>query len=88
MSDTPETDNTTAKETIDTGWKRRNYAIGALSGAVFGFMSAYMFTQEAEKSAQDDERPEIAPTTMITLALSVLGLVRQIAESGKKKKKG
>lgn len=82
-----ETTDDKKENVINDNWKRRNYAIGALTGAAMGFLSAYMFTQEAEKSANENERPDLAPTTLISLALSVLGLVRQIAESGKKKKK-
>jgi hypothetical protein len=86
MSETTEAVKENVDAAITENWKRRNYAIGAIAGAAFGFISAYMFTQEAEKAAQEDERPDVAPTTLITLTLSLLGLMRQIAESGKKKK--
>lgn len=70
-----------------SNWKTRTYIIGTILGAVTGLLSAYLYAREAENNAEDGERPEIAPSAMIGLALSALGLVRQISESGKKKKK-
>lgn len=64
-------------------WKLRTYVVGVLVGAGLGFLSAYLFAKEAE----DDEPPEVAPSTLLGLALSVLALVRQIGESAKKKDK-
>lgn len=75
------------RKRIDDNWKRRNYAMGAGFGALLGLLSAYLFTREAENTGEDDERPDLAPTALIGLALSVLGIVRQIAEAGRKKKK-
>lgn len=75
------------RKRINDQWKRRNYALGAGLGALLGFLSAYLFTREAENTADGDERPDLAPTALIGLALSVLGIVRQIAEAGRKKKK-
>ena len=70
-------------------WKNRIYIMGALLGAVTGFLSAYLFAQEAEEAAENkEERPKVPATTLLSLALSALGLVRQIAETGKKKKDG
>lgn len=70
----------------DTSWKTRTYAMGILAGAVMGFISAYMFTRAAEEN--EDGKPNSIPTgTLIGILLSVLGLIRQIAESGKPKKR-
>lgn len=68
-------------------WKTRTYIIGTLLGAVTGLLSAYLFAREAETNSEDGERPDIPPSAMIGLALSALGLMRQISEAGKKKKK-
>lgn len=67
-------------------WKTRIYVTGVAIGAMLGFLSAYLFAREIENDA-DLDGPDIAPTTLLGLALSTLALVRQIAESGKKKKK-
>lgn len=74
-------------ETNKPNWKNQTYLFGAILGAVMGFLSAYLFAKEAEDDEDtDDERPKIAPTTLLGLALSALSLIRQIAETGKKDK--
>lgn len=76
----------TTPQTPDNAWKTRTYALGLIAGAVMGLISAYMFTRAAEEN--DDGKPNAIPTgTLIGILLSVLGLIRQIAESGKPKKK-
>lgn len=67
-------------------WKSQTYAVGALIGASLGFMSAYLFTREAENDGNDEERPEVPPTVLLGIALSALSLIRQIAETARKKK--
>lgn len=70
----------------DASWKTRTYVVGLGLGAALGLLSAYLFAREVEDNADaDDEGPAIAPATLLSLALSVLALVRQIAESGRKK---
>lgn len=66
-------------------WKTRTYLMGAGLGAVLGLMSAYMFSRAAEEN--EDARPAPIPTTtLIGILLSLMTLIRQIAETGKKKK--
>jgi len=63
--------------------------LGAVLGAVMGFLSAYLFAQEAEDASDDKEAsPEIPASAFLGLALSAISLVRQIAETGRKKKGG
>ena len=69
-------------------WKARAYAIGVIAGAVFGLLSAYLYSRAAEEEAEHGDGPPPVPATaMIGMLLSALGLARQIAESGKPKKK-
>ena len=68
-------------------WKTQTYVIGALLGAAMGFLSAYLFAKEAEDNAEDDERPKVPPSALLGLALSVIGVVRQISEVGRKENK-
>lgn len=76
-------------ETTASNWKARLYIVGSIIGAALGFMSAYLFAKEAEEEAEEkDKAPEISATTLLGLGLSILGLVRQIAETGRKKKDG
>lgn len=77
------------QETSKVSWKTRTYLLGAILGTIMGFLSAYLFAKEAEDDNDDkEEAPKVAPTAMLGLALSVLGVVRQIAETGRKKKDG
>ncbi|HLV36678.1 MAG TPA: hypothetical protein VKY59_16260 [Spirillospora sp.] len=74
--------------TPDKSWKTRAYLIGILSGAFFGFVSAYLYSRAAEEdAARHNGKPQQLPTTtIIGVALSALGLARQIAEAGKPRK--
>lgn len=77
-------ENQTPMTPTQDNWKSRLYLSGAMMGAVVGFLSAYLFA----RSAQEDEngKPQPIPTgTLIGLLLSVMTLMRQIAESGKPK---
>lgn len=67
-------------------WKTRTYIMGIGLGALVGLVSAYLFNRAAEES--EDGKPQPIPTgTLLGLVLSMLTLIRQIAESGKPKKK-
>lgn len=70
-------------------WKAQLYAIGIVAGAAFGFLAAFMYGRAAQ---EDDNlsggKPNPIPTgQLIGLLLTVLGLIRQIAEAGKSPKK-
>ncbi|MGJ3241302.1 MAG: hypothetical protein ACFE0Q_21525 [Anaerolineae bacterium] len=70
-------------------WKTQTYMIGAVVGAVMGLLSAYLFAQEAEDASDNKEdAPDIPASVLLGLALSALSFVRQIAESGRKKRDG
>lgn len=65
-------------------WKRNAYVIGLGSGALFGLLSAYLYTRSASEAGK---QPDSVPTsTLIGLLLAALGLMRQIAEAGKPRK--
>lgn len=78
--------NSTNQETPQDDWKQRTYVTGALIGAAMGLFSAYLFARSAEEN-EDHRPPQIATGTLISLFLAILSLMRQIAESGKDKKK-
>ncbi|MEL6307590.1 MAG: hypothetical protein AAFR81_06755 [Chloroflexota bacterium] len=69
-----------------SNWKMQVYVIGTAIGTLLGFFSAYLFAQEAEDNAEGDEQPDIPASAMLGLALSVITVVRQIAETPRKKK--
>ena len=77
------------EEQAKANWKTQIYLIGVGFGAFMGFLSAYLFAKEAEDSADDiEKRPEVTPITLLGLGLSILTLVRQIGETGRKKDSG
>ena len=71
-----------------SNWKTRSYAIGVVGGAVFGLVIAVLYARAAEEEAarNDGKPPQIPTTALIGLALSALGLARQITEAGRPKK--
>ena len=76
-------------EVSKVNWKTKTYLLGAILGSFMGFLSAYLFAKEAEDPDEaKEEAPQIPPTAMLGLALSILGVMRQIAETGRKKKDG
>lgn len=77
------------EEQAKANWKTQIYLVGVGFGAIMGFLSAYLFAKEAEDSAEDKEKqPDVSPITLLGLALSVMTLVRQIGETGRKKDSG
>jgi hypothetical protein len=61
--------------------------MGVLLGAAVGLMSAYLFVRSAEENPETGRPEPIQTGTLITLVLAILGLMRQIAESGKPRRK-
>lgn len=74
-------------EKPDNSWKTRTYIIGGVVGALFGLASAYLFSRTAEENSEDSKPEKIPTGTLIGLTLSAISLLRQIAESGKPRKK-
>jgi H+/Cl- antiporter ClcA len=71
-----------------TSWKSKAYAFGAVVGAVFGLLSAFMYTRAAEEDVNRLGKPNRASTgELIGLGLAGLAMVRQIAEMGRPPKK-
>lgn len=64
-------------------WKTQVYVIGIGLGALFGLAASYLFSRTTEENTEDGKPRRIPTTTVIAIFLSVLGLMRQIAESGK-----
>ncbi len=70
-------------------WKPQTYTVGAIMGAVFGFLAAYFYARAAEEEAQrtGGQPKPIGTGEMLGLGLAALGLIRQITEMGKPPKK-
>lgn len=68
--------------------KARIIIAGAAFGAMLGLLSSYLYTRAAEENGNPEAGAPGAISTGQALAvlLTILGLVRQIAELGKPKK--
>ena len=77
---------------MDNNWRGKAFVIGGVLGALLGLGAAYIYVSAAEQSG---EPPEVSPGTAVTVGLSLLALLRQVAVIGeggdhpddKKKKK-
>jgi hypothetical protein len=72
---------------MELDWRRRAFILGGLLGAVLGLGAAYIYVNAAEESG---ETPEVTPGTAVTIGLSLLALLRQVAaigEGGEREKK-
>ncbi len=69
--------------------KTRALMLGIGFGALVGFVSSYLYTRAAEESDGTEQAAQpISTGQMLSIFLTVLGLVRQVAELGKPKKPG
>ena len=68
--------------------KARIIVAGAALGAVLGLLSSYLYTRAAEESDNSEAGMPGSVSTgqVLAVLLTMLGLVRQIAELGKPKK--
>jgi hypothetical protein len=64
---------------METGWRTKAFIIGGVVGALLGVGAAYIFVNAAE---QNGEEPEVTPGTAVTIGLSLLALLRQVAAIG------
>jgi hypothetical protein len=72
---------------MELDWRRKAFVLGGLLGALLGLGAAYIYVNAAEASG---ETPEVTPGTAVTIGLSLLALLRQVAaigEGGEKEKK-
>ncbi len=63
----------------DNSWKTKVLVIGAVVGALVGAGAAYLLIKNAENQ---NTRPEVTPSDGVKLGLTVLGMLRQVAELG------
>jgi hypothetical protein len=61
---------------MDTNWRGKAFVIGGAVGALLGLGAAYIYINAAEQSG---ETPELSPGTAVTIGLSLLALLRQVA---------
>ena len=64
---------------MDTSWRTKAIVVGGVVGALLGLGAAYIYINAAEDS---DAAPELTPGTAVTIGLSLLALLRQVAAIG------
>jgi H+/Cl- antiporter ClcA len=68
-------------------WKSRTYFMGLGLGAFAGLFAAYVFVRSAEENPDTGKPEPMSTGTLISILLATVTLIRQIADSGKPKKK-
>ena len=61
---------------MDSDWRGKAFIVGGVLGALLGLGAAYIYINAAEESG---ETPELSPGTAVTIGLSLLALLRQVA---------
>lgn len=64
---------------MELDWRRKAFVVGGVVGALLGLGAAYIYINAAEQSG---EKPELSPGTAVTIGLSLLALLRQVAAIG------
>ena len=69
--------------------KARILIIGVGFGALFGFISSYLYTRAAEENGNPDAGTvkSISTGQLLGILLAIMGIIRQISELGKPDKK-
>ena len=67
-----------------SSWKTRAYIIGAIGGLIVGVLSAHLYVRATQENMMSDTPEKVRTRDMMTLTLSIITLVRQIAELGSK----
>ena len=65
-------------------WKTRTYIIGMALGLLLGLLSAYLFVRAADENSRDKAPKKVRTGDAMKLTISLLTLVRQVAELGSK----
>ncbi|MCC6612099.1 MAG: hypothetical protein IT320_01410 [Anaerolineae bacterium] len=67
-----------------TSSQTQTYALGAVLGAVAGLLAAMLYSRAAEEERRAGGEPQgMQAGQMITIALALLGIIRQVAEMGR-----
>jgi hypothetical protein len=69
--------------------KQKSMVIGAILGGVLGALGGYLFTRGLDLPREEDEPKALAlrsvpPGEMVKLAISIMGVLRGIAELGER----
>ncbi len=75
---------TVAPGTTGLDWKTQIYIIGAVVGLLLGLLSAYLYVRAAKENSRAEKPKKVSTGDAMKLSLSLLTLIRQIAELGAK----
>lgn len=64
---------------LETNWKVKALIVGGVVGAVVGVGAAYLYVRNLEETG---EKPNIATKEAVTIGVSLVSLLRQIASMG------
>jgi hypothetical protein len=69
--------------------RTKSMFLGALIGAAFGALGGYLFARSATAGLEETEERElslqgVAPGEMVKLAISIMGVLRGVAELGQR----
>lgn len=67
-----------------SAWKTRTTLIGAALGAIAGLAAASMFIQRSESAGEQPSIRKVDPSLVLGTGVTVLGLLRQIADLGQR----
>ena len=62
-----------------SNWKMKAFLVGGVVGALLGVGAAYLYVSNVEESG---EEPGVSPRDAVTVGVTVIGLLRQIANLG------
>ena len=63
-------------------WKMRTTLVGTALGAIAGVAAALMFIRRSEETGQPPSLRKTDPGLVLTVGVTLLGLLRQIADMG------
>ena len=66
---------------VELDWKAKTLIVGGVVGALIGVGAAYLYIRNIEEAG---EEPQLGTKDALQLGVSVVSLVRQIANMGKK----
>ena len=82
MTTNPSPPQAAAPGAAGQNWKTQTYLIGAVVGLLLGLLAAYLFARASEENNNSATPQKVRTSDMMKLTLSVLNLVRQVADIG------
>lgn len=68
-----------------SSWRTRTLLTGGIVGSLLGITAAYLYVRAVEESSEDGEPRHLPTRDAVRLGMSLLAMVRQIAEMGGQK---